>query len=187
LYEILDIVEYKIWNPGKRRQEVFFDRDYNSLIDLYSYGHDIEAAWLINRTTDILGDEAIKSRMDVITRAMADEVYKTAFRSDRLPAEEENGVVKEQYDWWVQAECVNGFLDAYQRDESHREYLEAAEKTWKYIEDKIIDKREGSEWLSYVTEDGTPGKKPIVEPWKCPYHNGRMCIEVIKRGRDLDI
>ena len=42
LYEILDILEGRIWNPEKRRQEVFFDMDYNSLIDLYSYGHDID-------------------------------------------------------------------------------------------------------------------------------------------------
>ena len=61
-------------------------------------------------------------------------------------------------------------------------YLEAAGAIWNFIKTKVIDKREGSEWYWLVKKDGTPVEgKPIVEPWKCPYHNGRMCFEVIRR------
>ena len=52
---------------------------------------------------------------------------------------------------------------------------------WDYIQENLIDRREGSEWFWSVDENGVPDEKPIVEPWKCPYHNGRMCIEVIRR------
>ena len=74
-----------------------------------------------------------------------------------------------------------GFLNGYEKDPSRTEYLEAARNTWEYIKEYIIDKREGSEWYWRVTKDGTPVDDPIVEPWKCPYHNGRMCLEAIKR------
>ena len=63
-----------------------------------------------------------------------------------------------------------------------KEYLEAAEKEWEFIKTHQIDKRSGSEWFYAVTEEGEPlTEKPIVEAWKCPYHNGRMCIEVLRR------
>ena len=62
------------------------------------------------------------------------------------------------------------------------EYLEAAEKEWAFIRDHVIDKRPGSEWFWEVDPEGNPyPDRPIVEPWKCPYHNGRMCMEVLQR------
>lgn len=86
--------------------------------------------------------------------------------------------------WWVQAEAVVGFLNGYQKSPEHREYLEAAEDIWNYIRDHQIDKR-CSEWFWAVDESGNPVEKPMVDPWKCPYHNGRMCFEVIRRMRDV--
>ncbi len=87
--------------------------------------------------------------------------------------------------WWVQAEAVVGFLNGYQKSPDHVEYLQAAEDIWSYIRDWMIDKRAGSEWYAALDEDKKPVEDPIVEPWKCPYHNGRMCIEVIRRMRDV--
>ena len=182
LREILDITDEKIYNRKLRRQEVFFDLDYNSLIDLYSYGHDIESAWLINRTTEILGDKNYIEKMGEMTKVLADNVYKVAFDGHSIPAEAEKGIVKQDRVWWVQAEGINGFLDAYQKDPSRKEYLEAAESIWEYIKKYVVDKREDAEWYWYVNPDGSAAKEPIVEPWKCPYHNGRMCLEVITRN-----
>ena len=66
--------------------------------------------------------------------------------------------------------------------EAEDKFKEAAEATWQFIKDYVIDKRPGSEWFWLVRQDGSPVEgKPIVEPWKCPYHNGRMCMEVIRR------
>ena len=87
--------------------------------------------------------------------------------------------------WWVQAEALVGFLNGYQLASEHTEYLEAARAEWEFIKAHVIDKRPGSEWFWDVNKDGVSvSGKPIVEPWKCPYHNGRMCLEVIRRGID---
>ena len=63
-------------------------------------------------------------------------------------------------------------------------YLEAAKKIFSYIENVLTDKRPGSEWFWAVSKDGKPDTHGITEPWKCPYHNGRMCLELISRGFD---
>ena len=185
---ILEIFLNKIYAEDRHRLKVFFDRDYNSLIDLYSYGHDIEAAWLINLTVDVLEyagscsyEKELFARIRVMTKALSDEIYKEAYDGKSIPAEAENGVVKQDRIWWVQAEGINGFLDAYLRDKKEEKYLRAAEELWQYISEFIIDPRDNSEWYWYVDQSGKPAKEPIVEPWKCPYHNGRMCFEIINR------
>ena len=65
---ILDTIADKIYNPKLHRQEVFFDKNYNSILDLHSYGHDIETAWLLNRGVDVLGEEAYQKKMGPIMR-----------------------------------------------------------------------------------------------------------------------
>ena len=183
---ILDTIADKIYNPKLHRQEVFFDKNYNSILDLHSYGHDIETAWLLNRGVDVLGEEAYQKKMGPIIDDLTAQVYKVAFDGHSLADECEKGVVNTHRIWWVQAETVIGFLNGYQRNPEKKEYLEAAKSEWQFIKDYVIDKREGSEWFWEVDENGKPyPDRPIVEPWKCPYHNGRMCIEVIRR--DIDV
>ena len=179
---IMDVFAEKVYHPELHRQEVFFDREYNTLIDLYSYGHDIETAWLIDRGVEVLGEPEYEKKMTPITKDLTQNVYKVAFNGHSLANECECGKVDATRIWWVQAETVVGFLNGYQKDFSRKEYLEAAKKEWEFIRDYQIDKRPGSEWYYAVSENGMPDKKrPIVEAWKCPYHNGRMCMEVIKR------
>ena len=183
---MMDIVAERIYNPALRRQEVFFDNDYRSLIDLHSYGHDIETAWLLDRGVEVLDEESCRKKMSLITKVLTEQIYKTAFDGHSLANECEKGVVNQNRVWWVQAETVVGFLNGYEKDKSHSEYLEAAKSQWQFIKDYVIDKRSGSEWFWEVNPDGTPiENRPIVEPWKCPYHNGRMCFEVIKRAEHL--
>lgn len=178
---ILDCFKDHMYNPALHRQEVFFDNEYNSIIDLYSYGHDIETSWLIDRATKVMEDSEYTNKMNPITWDLLNNVMQVAFDGHSLNNECERGVVNTTKVWWVQAETVVGFLNAYQKS-GEKKYLEAAEATWEYIKNVIVDKREGSEWMSEVDVNGVAvTKKPIVEPWKCPYHNGRMCIEVIKR------
>ena len=183
---ILDTIADKIYNPQLHRQEVFFDREMNSILDLHSYGHDIETAWLIRRGTDVLGDKAYEDKMLPVILDLTGQVYKVAFDGHSLANECEKGVVNEGRIWWVQAETVVGFLNGYQLAPEHREYLEAAKSEWEFIKEHVIDKRDGSEWYWLVDKSGKPAAgEPIVEPWKCPYHNGRMCFEVIRRGIDV--
>ena len=183
---MMDTIAEHIYNPALHRQEVFFDNDYHSLIDLHSYGHDIETAWLIDRGVEVLDEESYRKKMTPITKTLTEQIYKVAFDGHSLANECEKGVVNQNRVWWVQAETVVGFLNGYQQDKSHTEYLEAAKSQWKFIKEHVIDKRNGSEWFWEVNPDGTPiPDRPIVEPWKCPYHNGRMCFEVIKRAELL--
>jgi len=179
---ILDTIADKIYNPELHRQEVFFDREMNSILDLHSYGHDIETAWLIRRGTDVLGEKTYEDKMLPIILDLTGQVYRTAFDGRSLANECEKGVVDENRIWWVQAEALVGFLNGYQLAPEHKEYLEAAKAQWEFIKEYVIDKRPGSEWFWDVNKDGQAvSGKPIVEPWKCPYHNGRMCIEVCRR------
>lgn len=182
---MMDLIAEKIYNPRLHRQEVFFDSRWNPIIDLHSYGHDIETAWLVDRGVEVLGDDAYRKKMSPITQDLTSQIYQTAFDGKSLANECERGVVDEWRVWWVQAETVVGFLNGYEKT-GRREYLDAAQSVWAYIRAHLIDRRggyaAGREWYWRVRKDGTPdGAKPIVEPWKCPYHNGRMCFEVMKR------
>ncbi len=183
---ILDTIADKIYNPELHRQEVFFDREMNSILDLHSYGHDIETAWLIRRGTDILGEKSYEDKMLPIILDLTSQVYKVAFDGNSLANECEKGVVDQNRIWWVQAETVIGFLNGYALAPEHTEYLEAAKAEWNFIKEHVVDKRPGSEWFWDVNRKGeSVDDKPIVEPWKCPYHNGRMCMEVIRRSSDV--
>ncbi len=179
---MMDTIADKIYNPEKRRQEVFFDREMNSIIDLHSYGHDIETAWLVDRGLFVLGDALMTEKLSPITQALTARIYERAYVDHSLLNECERGVDNTSRIWWVQAEAVVGFYNGWQKNPEHTKYLAAAEDIFRYIMEKLVDPREGSEWYWELDKNGKPtSKKPIVEPWKCPYHNGRMCMELIKR------
>ncbi len=177
---MLKLAADKVYNPKLGRQEVFFDKDWNPLIDLYSYGHDIEAAWLIDRGLDVLGEAYDGEKISEITKTITENIYCRAYTGHSLVNEAEHGIVDTTRVWWVQAEAVTGFLNGYMRQQEQK-YLDAAEDIWGYISDCMVDKRPGSEWFAKLDKDRNPVPDPIVEPWKCPYHNGRMCFEVLKR------
>lgn len=178
---MLDIFAEKVYNQQKKRQEVFFDRDWNSLIDLYSYGHDIETSWLIDRGTQLLGDPAVTAKMAPITDTLAEQIYQIAYQDSSVMNECENGVNQTNRVWWVQAESVLGFMNYYRKHPQKEAFFRAAQAIWQYICEVMVDHREGSEWFWEVDENRMPiAGRPIVEPWKCPYHNGRMCFEMIR-------
>lgn len=180
---MMDIVADKIYNKEVGRQEVFFDRTWNSLIDLYSYGHDIETAWLLDRGLEILDNPVYAEKLMPITKEITANIYDRAYIDHSLVNEAENGVVDTTRVWWVQAETVVGFLNGFEKQKDSK-YLQAAMDVWDYIKTYLIDPRDGSEWYWALDKDKNPLEKPIVEPWKCPYHNGRMCLEVIRRMGD---
>lgn len=182
---ILDIYANKIWSPEKKRQLVFFDKNYRSIIDLYSYGHDIESSWLMDWGCSLLGDEKLNETIFTIDREMAQAVYEAAWYNHSLANECERGVRDTKRIWWVQAETVVGLVNAWQKTGEAR-YADAAADTYRFICRCLVDPREGSEWFWCVDENGVPmPEKPIVEPWKCPYHNGRMCMEIMRRDPDI--
>ena len=180
---ILSIYLEKVYCPEKRREEVYFDRDYRSLCDITSYGHDIESSWLIEEGAALLGDEKLSSLISQTSSQMARNVLEKAFLDN-------GAVINECVDghddltriWWIQAEAVQGFLNEYWK--SHDPKLkEAALSVWNYITEYFADKREGGEWFWAVSPSDEPLRGyPVVDPWKCPYHNGRLCLNIIKNG-----
>ncbi|MBQ9610771.1 MAG: AGE family epimerase/isomerase [Lachnospiraceae bacterium] len=183
LLEILSIFKSKIYDADKKMDKVFFDIDYNSIIDLHSYGHDIETSWLLYRTAEILDDPDITREIKAISLNLAKTISDIAVDTSvyALNNECENSKVDTQKIWWVQAESVIGFYNAYQLQPEQENYKLLSEKIWKYINTHIIDSRSG-EWFESIRPDGTVNEtQAMVQPWKCPYHNGRMCMEMIKR------
>lgn len=185
---ILGIYAGKIYQPALRRQEVFFDRDYHSLIDLTSYGHDIESSWLIDWGCGLLTDPLLAREIAGINSELADSVLKNAFQNDSLANERERGTTDTHRVWWVQAEGLLGFVNEFMKHPDRTDCRDAAAGLWRYVTEKLTDKRPGGEWFWRLDENGAPDcEKPVVEPWKCPYHNGRMCLELIRRNPDVFI
>ncbi|MGN0738502.1 AGE family epimerase/isomerase [Treponema porcinum] len=183
---ILNQFYEKVWNPILERQEVFFDEKLNSILDLYSYGHDIETSWLIDECLSVLNDEQLSEKLLPVTKTMAEQIYRVAYVNHSVLNECDRGVVNTTRVWWVQAESCVGFMNAYQKTKEAR-YLDAVFDIWEFIKLYVIDKRPDSEWFWSVDENGIPkSRQPIVEPWKCPYHNGRMCFELIKRIKQIE-
>jgi mannobiose 2-epimerase len=179
---VLEIYASKVFNPQKSRLDVFFDENMNSIIDLHSYGHDIEASWLMDWGTQLLGDQALSAKISAINTVLAQKIIATAYHDRSLWYECEKGVDVKYREWWVQAEALVGFLHEYQKHPEKKEFLNAANDVLSYIQEFLVDKRKGSEWYARVDDSGKPyERQPIVQPWKCPYHNGRMCFEIIRR------
>jgi mannobiose 2-epimerase len=90
------------------------------------------------------------------------------------------GIIDDSRDWWPQAEGVVGFLNAFELTEEEP-FLQASLDCWDFIDRTMIDRVHG-EWYWKVTREGTPDPSRMkVDQWKCPYHNGRMCFEVMAR------
>ena len=180
----LDLTYDKIFDKQGNKLLVFFDKGMNVIGDIHSYGHDIEATWLIDRACDAVGDAEISAEFAEMNRRIVRNIADIAYdkESGSLLNERDGDKINTWRIWWVQAETVVGFLNAYQRKYGDEEYLEIAQRVWDYIKREIIDDRKGGEWHSQVDANGVPADfKPMVDPWKCPYHNGRMCMEVISR------
>lgn len=177
----IELMLTKVYDSENGKLLVFFDKNMNEIGDIYSYGHDIEATWLMDRACDVIGNEQLSKRVADMNRVIVKNIADRAMSDGRLNNEVEKGIINTWHIWWVQAEGVVGFYNAYQRYGDER-YLEICCSIWSYIKTKLIDSRKGGEWHSQLDDNDIPADfKPVVDPWKCPYHNGRMCLEIISR------
>lgn len=182
LMYLLGITKSKIFDSKNDKLLVFFDRKMNVLGDIHSYGHDIEATWLIDRACEVIGDRELEAEWRSIDLRIAENIYNIAFVDGALNNERDGEHVDDKRVWWVQAETVVGFTNAYMQSGCGK-YLEAAEKTMEWIMKYQTDTRENSEWWGEVEHNGKPMETvAMVNPWKCPYHNGRMCLEIMNRS-----
>ncbi|MGO9011754.1 MAG: AGE family epimerase/isomerase [Bryobacteraceae bacterium] len=188
--ELLEVTMDRIVNPATGHFKMFFDNQWNSLSDHISFGHDIEGSWLILEAAEVFGDAALIDRVRKLALTMVRAVYEEGLDQDGSLFYEANSkgvMIDPNKHWWAQAEAVVGFYNAYQISGEGR-FLEASYRAWEYIEDKIVDRLNG-EWHAKLRPDGTPytekedGDACLVGPWKCPYHNSRVCYEMIERLR----
>ena len=180
LQNLLWVVENRVYNRERNRLEVFFDDDLNSIFDMQSYGHDIEASWLIDLAAQTALSPEDCARVRGWTTELARGVIDRAFQGGRLLNENTEGENDPTCIWWVQAETMVGLANLWQKTGDLRWKMDM-EEAWRFITTRLVDPREGSEWFWSLAGDGTVCEKPIVEPWKCPYHNGRMCMELMAR------
>ncbi len=168
----------------KRAQVIpFFDADWTPVSRTISYGHDIEASWLLVNAAQAAGDQGLLEETRRVAIAMAETVLAEGVDDDGGLWNErhEDGRLDSDKHWWPQAESIVGFVQAFGQTGEER-YLKAAENTWSFIRSRIIDRHNG-EWFFRVSRDGTPYvDDDKVGPWKCPYHNGRACLEVSRRA-----
>ncbi|QHW34854.1 N-acyl-D-glucosamine 2-epimerase [Paenibacillus rhizovicinus] len=181
LEELVTLTSERIVNSQTNHFHLYFDRCWNSLSSHISYGHDIEGSWLLAEAVTVLGDEALRSQsMDTVLK-MAEAVLEQGMDADGGLWNESDGTILSDRlkDWWPQAEAMVGFFNGYQHSGQSR-YLAAAYRSWTFIDTYLVD-RDGGEWHQSIGEDHAPSPGPKVSAWKCPYHNGRACFEMIER------
>lgn len=162
---------------------MFFDQFWNIKSQLVSYGHDIEASWLLYEAAEVLADEDLKNQVAEISVKMADKFLKEAVCNDGGIHNETNkstGHLDTDRHWWPQAEAIIGLLNAGQIT-GKSEYLEQSVKIWNYTKAHFFDYENG-EWHWKVDESGIPDSTMMKAGfWKCPYHNTRGCLEIMNR------
>ncbi len=183
LRNMINIFTDKILNPETNHLDLFFENDWTrGAGHLESYGHDIECSWLMHEAAIVLGDAEVLKKVEEIVPLVA-KASEKGLNPDGSMIHEANldtGHVDDDLHWWVQAEAVVGFYNIYQHfgDESA---LDKSLHCWQYIKDNLIDYKAG-EWYWSRHPDGTLNLDDDKAGfWKCPYHNGRMCLEIIER------
>lgn len=162
---------------------LYFDRDWKNLSDHQSYGHDIEASWLLTEAATVLWPEAMTEPRRLRYLRLAEANLEVLQANDgTLPNELSNNHLDASRIWWVQAEAMVGMVNAWELT-GEEKFLSAACQVWQFIQDHMIDHSNG-EWFWEVDASGQPNlSRPKGGLWKTSYHNGRACLEIIQRAR----
>ena len=183
LRNIISIFIDKILNPETNHLDLFFDMNWTrGAGHLESYGHDIECSWLLHEAALVLGDENLLEKVENVVQKVA-KASEKGLREDGSMIHEANldtGHVDDDLHWWVQAENVVGWFNVWQHF-GDEEAFKKSEKCWHYIKENLVDFDNG-EWYWSRHPDGSLNTVDDKAGfWKCPYHNSRMCLEIIER------
>lgn len=179
---LLGIFADHIYNKETHHLDLFFDDEWQSRRNIQSFGHDIEASWLLHETALVLGDGRWLERMEPLVRQIAAAADEGLQPDGSMIYEHwtDNGRVDRQRQWWVMCENIIGHVNLYQHFGDERA-LETAQKCWEFVKRKLIDWDKG-EWHWSVDDEGTVNRDDDKAGfWKCPYHNSRMCLEIMER------
>lgn len=185
LRAVIELFLTRIIHPGGTHLQMFFDERWQCQSDHISFGHDIEASWLLCEAAATLADADLSTRVNAAALKIARAVYENGLDADGglLYEADATGIIDHDKHWWTQTEAVVGFVNAYEVS-GDQTYLEAALRVWQFIDQHLIDKQHG-EWFWKTDRCGAPALNlPKVSQWKCPYHNGRMCFEISRRLSD---
>lgn len=176
---LLDVFLTRIMDSFTGHLGLFFDRDWHMTDKTISYGHDIEASWLLLEAAEVLGDAEMYERVLKATRRIADAALQGyCFDGSMVYERHASGSYDNEKHWWVQAETLVGLLWL-AKYHGRPEALDLAALTWNYISANLID-REAGEWYWSRLPDGTVNRRDDKAGfWKCPYHNSRMCLEAL--------
>jgi len=183
LRNLIKVFLEKIIDSETYNLKMFFDEEWNDKTDLVSYGHNIESSWLIYEAALVLGDQSVTDRVRDVCIRIADAAREGVMADGSMIYERffRTGHIDTDRHWWVQAETVVGYLNAYNLS-GKMEYLDISINAWKFISGHLVDRSEG-EWFWSVDNDHRPNlKEDKAGFWKCPYHDSRMCLEIIERA-----
>ena len=184
---MIDMFWKHILNTQTHHQELYFAKDWTVSGRYDSYGHDIEFSWLFDEAGKVLGDTAMIRRIQEESVKIAAVQLAEGMNAEGAMIYEKEGEnnYRKNIQWWVEAEAVVGYLNAYEISKD-KKFLDAAVGVWNYIKKYIVDKQYGG-WYPNLLEDGTPRPNDIKgDGWTCPYHNGRMGFEVYERLHTLE-
>ncbi|HWK06387.1 MAG TPA: AGE family epimerase/isomerase [Puia sp.] len=166
-----------------RRMFLFFDKDWTPRSSLVSYGHDIEASWLLQDAAGKLGAIGWMEYTPGLAMVLAESAAEGLDDDGGLWYEREGDQLVREKHWWPQAEAMLGFFNAWQIS-GDPVWLERSMASWDFVK-RFIRDREWGEWWWGVDKDHSPMPgQDKAGFWKCPYHNSRACLEIIRR---LDI
>ena len=160
---------------------LFFDTAWRSRSEMVSYGHDIEASWLLEEAADLLEDPVLGARTTDACRRIAAASLEGWKPGAGMVYEQDPATGHRDADrhWWVQAETVVGCWNRFLRD-GDAAWADRAADTWEFIRREIVCP--DGEWYWSLRADGTHNvTDDRAGFWKCPYHNGRMCMELMER------
>lgn len=181
---LIEIFTDKILNAETNHLDLFFEMDWTrGAGHLESYGHDIECSWLMHEAALVLGDAQVLAKVEPIVQAVA-KASEKGLNADGSMIHEANldtGHVDDNLHWWVQAENVVGWYNIWQHF-GDEEALNRAEKCWHYIKEQLIDWNHGEWYWSRHANGVLNTTDDKAGFWKCPYHNSRMCLEIIERS-----
>ena len=183
LRNLIHIFTDKILNPQTHHLDLFFDMDWKREAGaLESYGHDIECSWLLHEAALVLGDDIVLKKVEPIVQMVA-KASEKGLNEDGSMVHEANldtGYIDTDRHWWVQAENVVGWINIYQYF-GDEDALQKALNGWQYIKNNLIDREGGEWWWSRDPQRNINRKDDKAGFWKCPYHNSRMCLEILER------
>ena len=182
LRNLIDLFIDKIWNPDTHHLDLFFDNQWNGKRNVQSYGHDIEAVWLLHEAALVLNEAEVTERVERVIPLIAKAADEGLQSDGSLIYEHwtDSGDTDRQRQWWVMCECIIGHIDLYQHF-GDRRALDIALRCWDYTRHQLIDYEQG-EWFWGRHDDGSVNRDDDKAGfWKCPYHNSRMCLELMER------